>query len=201
MTIQEDKMVNNWEVLLGLVNEKLPAELSKPLSKLCDDNAEKFITAPASSNAKYVGAFSGGLVWHSTNVLRNMKTLRKSYDLGGDTIPVEDMIVAALFHDVGKIGTETEDYYVAAKSKWHADNGFVFQINPSLASVSVPTLSLWWLNKYNVPLTLDTITAINSLSNMSQMYSQDLYEVTPLTLVLQQSVRAACVLNKNTQKL
>jgi hypothetical protein len=201
MTDQENKMINNWEVFLGLVNEKLPKSYSIPLAKLCEDNAERLITAPGSSNAKYVGAFPGGLVWHGTNVLRNMKNLRKSYELDGATIPVQDMVLTALFHDVGKVGTEDEDYYVPAKSKWHADNGFVFQINPSLASVSVPTLSLWWLNKYNVPLTLDVVAAINSLGNMSQMYSQDLYEVSPMTLVLQQAVRAACVLNKDAQKL
>ena len=200
-TNQETKMVQNWDIFLGLVTEKLPAELSKPLTELCESNAERLITAPASSNAKYVGAFPGGLVWHSLNVLKNMKILRKSYDLDGDTIPVHDMIVAALFHDVGKVGTEEEDYYTGAKSKWHADNGFVFQINPDLATVSVSTLSLWWLNKHHVPLSLDTVAAINSLGNMSQMYSQDLYDVSPITLILQQSVRAACVLNKNAERL
>ena len=198
MTIQEDKLINNWETFLGLVEAKLSKELSEPLLKLCNDNSEKIMTAPASSNTKYVGAFPGGLVWHSINVLRNMKELRKVYDV---SVGTHEMIVVALFHDIGKIGTADKDYYVAPKSSWHVDHGMPFQINDDFASVSVPTLSLALLQQYAVPLTFDSVCAINSMNNMKEMYASALYDVGTLTLILQQSVRACCVLNKGAQKL
>lgn len=191
-------MINNFEVLNGLIESKLPKKIQAPLSKLTDSLAERIITSPASSRSNFVGAFAGGLVWHNLNVLRIMKDLNKVH---GEQVSKEDMIVTALFHNLGRIGTEDEDLYVAAKSDWHKENGYPFQINPSLPSFSVPAMSLWWLQKFEVPMSYEAVSAIVQAGDLENSSGPNVLDSEPLAMLLQQSVWTATVLNKSKEQL
>lgn len=195
---QENKMINNWEVFSGLI-DKLSPEASKPLGEFVSHFHERIIPCPASTNINYVGAFTGGLVWHSLNVLKNMKELVKLYDIKAS---VDELIIVGLFHDIGKIGATTdEDYYLSAKSQWHADNGLPFQINPTYQNATVASLSLSLLNQYKVPLTYKMIEAINSTTRMSLQANANMFTLSPLSMVLQQGIQAASIMNKGKKEL
>jgi hypothetical protein len=140
----------------------------------------------------YVGAFAGGLVWHSLEVLKIMKELNKLYNAN---ISADSLILTALFHDIGKIGNKTTDLYSPNDSDWHVKRGIVYKMNEELMTTPVPVRSLWWLSSYT-SLSEEEIHAITSLQHLHQMYSSEYYNVPMLTLVLQQAVRAACVKNK-----
>ena len=58
-----------------------------------------FFTAPAST--RYHGSFEGGLVLHSLNVYAELKKLCKFYKCD---VSDESIAIAALFHDVCKVG-------------------------------------------------------------------------------------------------
>lgn len=62
-------------------------------------NAGDFFTAPAST--KYHESFEGGLALHSLNVFHHLVQLNDHYRTG---YSMESMAIAALFHDVCKIG-------------------------------------------------------------------------------------------------
>lgn len=186
------KIHENMELFLSLVKKIKSDDIRENLLKLCEEVGSRLAASPASTNTKHIGAFPGGLVWHSIEVLKVMKELNKVYDAN---ISTDSLIVCALFHDIGKIGNDKEDYYEAQESEWHVKRGMVYTINEELSKTSVQTRSLWWLNSY-ISLSEDEIHAISSLQHMNQMYSSELYNVPMLTLILQQAVRGVCLKNK-----
>lgn len=182
----------NWETFQAVVGKIKDDDVRQSLLDLCEELSPRIAACPASTSTKYIGAFPGGLVWHSLEVLKVMKELNKLYDA---KISTDSIILTALFHDIGKIGSKTEDYYLPQESDWHVKRGMVFTINEELANTPVSVRSLYWLAA-SVPLSEDEIGAISSLQHMQHMYSSELYSAPMLTLILQQAVRAVCTKNK-----
>lgn len=80
-----------------IVREKITRDGIQDLMNWLDQT--DFYTAPAST--RYHDCFEGGLVIHSLNVYCELKKLCKWYGLD---IPDESIAIAALFHDLCKIG-------------------------------------------------------------------------------------------------
>jgi hypothetical protein len=190
-----NKIKENWEIYLGLVNNKIANPIVRePLQNLCRKVEDRLASCPASTKTEYIGAFLGGLVWHSLNVLKTMKDLNKIYEAKYNP---DTLILVSLFHDIGKIGDEEEDYYLPNQSDWHKKNGILYEINKDLPNTSVQTRTIWWLNNNNVPLSEYELHAIISLGQMGQMFNNDLYNVPLLTMMLQEAIRFCSKKHKN----
>lgn len=194
-----EKVTENWNLFTGLVEKKIQdATVRDALLELCTEVEDRLAVCPASTKTEFVGAYPGGLVAHSLNVLRIMKDLNKTYNAD---LSADNLIITALFHDIGKIGTLEEDYYLPQESDWHRNKGMVYEINPIIPKVPVAVRSIWWLTSSGVPLAEHEIHAISSLQHIGQMYNQELYNAPLLTLSLQQAVRGACVIGKEKSSL
>lgn len=194
-----EKLRENWDLYTGLVTNKVANPIVRePLIQLCKKLEDRLAICPASTKVEYVGAFPGGLVWHSLNVLKTMKDLNKIYEA---KYSPDSLILTAFFHDLGKLGNENEDYYLPQQSDWHKRNGFIYEVNKDLGNTSIQARTIWWLNNAGVPLMEEEIHAIMSLNQMGQMWNSDLYHVPMLTLMLQQSVRFCCNSHNNTSVL
>ena len=193
-TIEE--LIENWELFLKVVSTKVENEaLKTSLLNLCEGQKDRILICPASTRTDFIAAKPGGLVWHSLNVLKLAKDLNKVY---ATNISADDLVVASLFHDIGKIGDQYDDLYLKQESSWHRERGMMFELNPKLNTSNVPQRSLWWLNHYKVPLNLDIINAITSVHLETPDFSAThvTYNVPTISLILQQATRASCVINK-----
>lgn len=187
----EQIIIKNFELFKGQV-----AKLNNPsLTKFVNDEAQRIMLAPASTKTDFTCCHPGGLVEHSLRVLQNMAKLRNAYNLQ-DTVDVNSVIVTALFHDIGKIGTDTKDYYVENDSQWHKDKlGIYYNVADRFQHVPPSQISLWWMSKLNVELDIDTWYAISSIGNHRK---EDLpTQGEPwVAVLLQQAVKAACIQGK-----
>lgn len=189
-----EKLEKNFELFVSLVGRIKNEEAREALLGLCKEQKDRLAAAPASTRLDHVGAYPGGLVEHSLNVLKLAKDLNKVF---GSNIDSDSLIITCLFHDVGKLGDETNDYYVEQESDWHRTKlGMMYDFNPAVSRIPVCQRSLWWLNGSRCPLSSDEIAAISSLHHMNQMYSSEVYEAPMLSVVLQTAVRVACMNGK-----
>jgi hypothetical protein len=73
--------------------------------------------------------------------------------------PSEDdlktLVTISLLHDIGKLGTLEEDYYIESFDKWKN-----YTINENLKSLSATHRTIQILNNYGFKLTDDEFTAI-----------------------------------------
>jgi len=190
----ETKLIENWDVYYNLIKKLDDKDMIENFNKFLDEQEHRIVTCPASTKVGNIGAFTGGLVIHSLNVLKIMKELNKIH---GSQCSTDDMIITSLFHDIGKIGSETEDYYLPQKSDWHRDKGINFEINPKLTNMPVVARSIWWFNHYNIKVSDNVLEALFSLYSSTKNNSvHEIYNVSNLSLLLQNSVRSACVLYK-----
>lgn len=196
---QFEKLKENWDIFIGLVTNKMSdPTVKEPLIELCKKLEDRLAVCPASTKTEYIGAFPGGLVWHSLNVLKTMKDLNKIYEA---KYSPDTLILVSLFHDLGKIGNEHEDYYLKQQSEWHHKNGFIYEINKDINNTNIQTRTLWWLNNAGVNLSEEEIHSIISLNQLGQMWNNELYHVPMLTLMLQQSIRYCCNKFKNQKSV
>jgi hypothetical protein len=189
------KVQENWGTLKGLVNRIENPEAREGAIHLCDDLHDRFAVAPASTRTDYVGCFVGGLVWHSLNVLRVMKALRTSLDIE-KTVSADSMIILGLFHDIGKLGNEKEDYYLPQSSDWHREKlGMHYEVNEGMGHIPIAVRSLWWLNHYKVSLSENEVYALQSLSvkNGEQISFTPSLRDPWEGYLLQSAVRGACI--------
>jgi hypothetical protein len=66
----------------------------------------------------------------------------------------QELIFAALHHDLGKLGNPDEGpHYVDQDSDWHRKRGELYSINENLQYFNVPERALFLLQKYGIEIT------------------------------------------------
>lgn len=139
--------------------EEIECPTNKAAAKaLMEDFGERFFTAPASGRLMYHNCCVGGLLEHSIRVYTIFKDLCNDYH---EVESHDDIIIAALFHDLGKIGTKDMEYYIPKNSKWHEENmGLYYETNPNLRFMPHAQRSLQLLGEYGFNLINDVYTGI-----------------------------------------
>lgn len=150
-----EQMLENWKQFRALVNKWFPSR-SVQLNAMYDELEERLVDMPASGVEHYHNAFQGGYIEH---VLRVMKFSVKEYEhwkslgLKVDNFTVEELLFAAMHHDLGKVGLPNDVYssYQMNKSEWHRKNlGKIYVHNPLTPFTLVPDTSLFLLQHYGV---------------------------------------------------
>ena len=128
------------------------------ISHMIETVGTSFFEAPASGRLEYHNCFPGGLCAHSLNVYSIFKKLTDMY---GKEFAHDDVIIAALFHDLGKIGHNGVPYYIPKDSEWHKEKmGLYYETNPALRYMPHAQRSLQILADFDVELSTDVYTAI-----------------------------------------
>jgi hypothetical protein len=184
-----ERIEKNYKLYVSLC-EKL-GDRSENILALIEHLGERLLLAPASSRTEYHAAYPGGLIDHSLRVLKNARALNDVYDLN---LPLESIIMAALFHDFGKVGDLEQDLYLDQDSDWHREKlGQMYKVNKEIQKMPNAERGLWLLQHFGVKLTLDEWIAIRindgAYSDDNKYYSMSEPD---LALIIQQADRMAC---------
>jgi len=75
-----------------------------------------------------------------------------------DNYSVEELMFAALNHDLGKVGDLENDTYVPNESEWHVKNQGKFYVNnPDLQFMTPPDRGIWILNQFGINITRELL--------------------------------------------
>ena len=124
---------------------------------------EKVLTAPASSNSTRHNCWPGGYIDHVNRVVKCAIELWETWhSLGANTknYTKEELVFAAINHDLGKVGSSTDDYYIPNDSDWHVKRGQIYKINPKLQFMKVPDRSIYLLQEHGVAFSENEYLAI-----------------------------------------
>lgn len=125
------------------------------INKMYEAFGNQLIIAPASSKTHYHNAFPGGYLDHVVHVAEAALKVATAYKNIGGTIDFtkQEMIFAALHHDLGKLGIENEPYYIDQDSDWHRKRGEMYMHNEGIQYMKVTDRALYMLHKYDIPVT------------------------------------------------
>ena len=72
-----------------------------------------------------------------------------------DNYTEEELIFAAMHHDLGKVGDLHNDHYIPNDSDWHIKNqGKYYVNNPDLQFMTPPDRGIWILNQFGITITI-----------------------------------------------
>jgi len=121
---------------------------------------------PASYKKEYHNAFPGGYVDHILRVVDCALKLNNVWvEMGVDTSTYtkEELVFAALNHDLGKMGDEENESYVPQTDQWRKDKlGEDYTFNTKLAFASVPDRGLYLLQQHDIKYSFNEMIAIQT---------------------------------------
>lgn len=165
-TNSEELITESYEKFMSYIKAD---SRSEQLLKLYEDYGNELATAPASSRVHYHNAFPGGYLDHCLRVVEIALKLAALYkESGGDiNFTKQELIFAALHHDLGKLGHPQDGpYYIEQDSDWHRKRGELYKHNDAIQYFKVPDRSLFILQQYNIHLTQSEWLAIKLADGM-----------------------------------
>ena len=154
--LSADEIQNNWDKLIDTIEGFISDDRKPQLLKFYEDFKERMMFAPASAKGHYHNAMPGGYVEHILHIISHSLELKQVWEKIGAMINFtdEELVFAAMHHDLGKIGDLEHDYYIPQTSDWHRKNrGEIYTHNPELQYMKVPDRGLWLLQHYGVKVT------------------------------------------------
>ena len=164
MKLTDKQITDNWAELQEIISTEFSGTRKDNLLAMYSFFEERMVIAPASGLEHYHNCFEGGYVDHVLRVIKCAKELHKSWNLMGaisSDFTEEELMFSALNHDLGKIGDREFPYYIPNPSEWHRKNqGKIYDYHPKLRHMSVPDRSLFLLQDFGIPFTVNEAIAI-----------------------------------------
>lgn len=157
--IDETKIQADYDKFMEYINADPRAEQLLPMYEVLKD---ELTMAPASGKMHFHNAFPGGYLDHILRVTDTALKIAGLYkQMEGDiNFTKQELIFAALHHDLGKLGTEDGPYYIDQDSDWHRKRGELYKQNENIQYMKAPERGLFMLQKYGVVITQNEWLAI-----------------------------------------
>lgn len=155
MALSAEQIEKNYQKHLKIIDTYIgdrKDSIKNMLSKL----EGEYVMAPASGRKWYHNAFAGGYVSHVNRVVEySIKQKRLYEEMGGIiNFTEEELVFAALFHDLGKIGDGEKPNFIPQTDKWRQDKlSEMYSFNPDIDFMLVPDRSLFLLQKFGIKTT------------------------------------------------
>jgi hypothetical protein len=166
MKLTAEQIQDNWNIFLGLIEEHISSPRKEKLLEFYDQYADRIMFMPAAHKKEYHNAFPGGYVEH---VIRVVNCSLKQHQLWADegvdtsTYTIEELVFAAINHDLGKMGDEENEAYIPQTDQWRKDKlGEDYTFNDKIAFASVPDRGLYLLQAHNIQYTFNEMIGIQT---------------------------------------
>ena len=160
--LQEEDILKNFEKHKKIVDTYITDRKDSVLAML-DSLGDNYVMAPASGRSWYHNAFAGGYVDHVNRVVEYAVKQSRLYQEMGGTVDYtdEELVFAALFHDLGKIGDGVKPNYLPQTDKWRQDKlSEMYTFNPDLDFMLIPDRSLFILQSFGIKVSQKEFLAI-----------------------------------------
>lgn len=161
--LSAEEIQSKLESFYSYIDKYISKERAIKLKALYEDHDEVLMTAPASSKAAHHNCFPGGYLDHVLNVVETSLVVDRVWDKFGQNkdYTIEELVFSAINHDLGKLGTNKQPFYIPNDSDWHIKNqGAYYKINTELTHMRIADRSLYVLQKYGIQVSENEYFAI-----------------------------------------
>mgnify|MGYP003136549866 FL=1 len=162
MSLSAEQIQKNYEKHLKIVDTYI-GDRKDSIKSMINHMEETYVMAPASGKSWYHSAFAGGYVDHVNRVVEYAVKQSRLYEEMGGSIDYteEELVFAALFHDLGKLGDGDSPNYIPQTDKWRQDKlSEMYTFNPDLDFMLIPDRSLFILQKFGIKVSKKEFLAI-----------------------------------------
>ena len=173
-----EQIQKRYKELNDIVQKNFDKEQSNNIRLLFQHFEDRIIEAPASGRPNYHNCFPGGWLDHTLRVIESSLKMKEHFiSLGVDvTADDGDIILAAMFHDLGKLGDLNDPYYKVQTDDWRRKklNEF-YTHNNDMENLSVTDRALWLLQHFNIKVSTEVWKAIKMSDGMFDKGNEDYY--------------------------
>ena len=178
MNNKPEQIKHNWDKLNKIVEDNFEGDNLQNIKNLFTHFEDRMIDAPASGRPNYHNCFMGGWIDHTIRVIETALKMREHFvDLGVDVITKkEDVILAAMFHDLGKLGDLDNAYYTYQTDDWRRNKlNEWYTYNPDMENLSVTDRALWLLQHFDIKVSTEVWKAIKMSDGMFDQGNEGYY--------------------------
>ena len=160
--LSAENIQKNYQKHLKIIDTYI-GERKESVLAMINHMEDNYVMAPASGRSWYHNAFAGGYVDHVNRVVEYaVKQMRLYKEMGGEVdFTEEELVFAALFHDLGKLGDGDSPNYIPQTDKWRQDKlSEMYTYNPDLDFMLIPDRSLFILQKFGVKVSKNEFLGI-----------------------------------------
>jgi hypothetical protein len=160
---------DTWNELIGIIDQYFEGELKDNIMRLHDHFGDRMKVAPASGRPNFHNCFKGGYIDHVVRVIKSSLEMKKMFVNMGVKVnhSDSDVVLASMFHDLGKIGNMDESYYVYQTDEWRRNKlNEWYTHNTNLELGSVTDRSVWLLNEFDIKISVEVFKAIKLSDGM-----------------------------------
>ena len=166
MTLTAEQIQANWIEFNINIDTYITGDRKQLLLDFYSKFEDRVILMPAAHKKEYHSAFPGGYVDHVNRVVKGalaMTDVWASFGCDMTTFTQEELVFSAINHDLGKMGSDTEEAYVPQTDKWRKEKlGEDYMFNKALPFASVPDRGLFLLQQHDIKYTFNEMIAIQT---------------------------------------
>ena len=163
MNLSSEQILERWNILMKIIEQNFKDKQKENILKLYKHFEDRMIDAPASSRPYYHNCFIGGYIDHVVRVIKAALDIKKQFEkLDVEVIASDsDIVLAAMFHDLGKLGDLENPYYITQTDEWRRKKlNEWYTFNDKLEPLSVTDRSLWLLQYFDIKVNPEVWKAI-----------------------------------------
>ena len=166
MQLTAEQIQQNWLDFIGFIDDHISEPRKTTLKAFYEKYEDRIVLMPAAHKKEYHNAFPGGYVEHVNRVVTCALHLHKLWgDMGADldTFTKEELVFSALNHDLGKMGSETEESYIPQTDNWRREKlGEDYMFNTKVPFASVPDRGLFMLQSHGIQYSFNEMLSIQT---------------------------------------
>jgi len=166
MNLTAEQIQGNWDTFTSNIETHITGDRKQALLDFYNKYQERVMLMPAAHKKEYHNSFPGGYVEHVNRVVRCALKQAKLWEEEGcdmSTFTTEELVFAAINHDLGKMGDENNESYIPQTDKWRREKlGEDYMFNKQVPFSSVPDRGLFMLQSHGVIYTFNEMLAIQT---------------------------------------
>jgi len=208
-----EQIKENWETFILYIETYITGYRKEQLINFYESYQDRLMLYPASNQLKYHNCIPGGYIDHVNRVIKGAIYTHKLWKaMGGnmENYTMEELVFAAINHDLGKIGDRNHEAYLPSTDEWRKKNlGEMYTFNTELNFMSVPDRSIFLLQQVGIEISQNEFIGIKTHDGLYDQaneaylksYTPETKPRTNLTYVLHQADMMAARIESEGQIL
>jgi hypothetical protein len=158
-----EQMVDNVNKFYEYIDKYISGQRKDQLKQFYKSIEQTLVDSPASTKESHHNCFPGGYLDHVLRVIELTIVIDRVWDKFGQSknFTMEELVFSCINHDLGKLGTNEQPFYIPNDSDWHIKNhGAHYKINNKLSHMRIADRSLYYLQQAGISVTENEFLAI-----------------------------------------
>lgn len=179
MKSSPQQILDNWNQLNAIIEKTFSGSQKQNIMYMLETFQDRIVEAPASSRPNYHNCWVGGFLDHTLRVVNTALEMKNQFYLLGVEVTSSnaDIVLAAMFHDFGKLGDLNHPYYIQQTDEWRRNKlNEWYTFNDKLEPMSVTDRALWLMQHFNIQVNMEVWKAIKMSDGLFDDGNTSLYK-------------------------